>query len=69
MRLITDWRGNWRYYSTQALAVAAILPVVWMELPPDIKDLLPHAWRPWILTAIAVSGIAGRLIDQGDGKT
>ena len=64
MKLVPDWRRVWRYYSTQALIAIAALPMIWMEIPPDIRDLIPEAWRPWAVTAVALSGILGRLIAQ-----
>ncbi|MFE3838718.1 hypothetical protein [Pseudogemmobacter sonorensis] len=65
MRLIPDWRRAWRYHSTQSMAVLAVLPLVWIEIPPDLKSHIPGALMPWILSAVALAGILGRLRDQG----
>lgn len=64
MKLVSDWRDVWRYYSTQVLAGLAILPVAWAELPPDVRDLLPEEWRPWALAGLAMAGLAGRVVRQ-----
>lgn len=64
MRLVEDARRAWRWFSVQALAILALIPVIWAELPPESQALLPEAWRPWALTLVAVAGIAGRLIRQ-----
>ena len=64
MRLIPEWRRAWRYYSTQALIALAALPMVWAELPPEVKDVTPEQWRPWIVSGLAIGGLAGRLIAQ-----
>ena len=64
MKLVPDWRRVWRYYSTQALIAIAAAPMIWAELPQDVRDLLPPEWRPWLLSAMAVSGVVGRLIAQ-----
>lgn len=64
MKLVPDWRRVWRYYSTQALIAIAALPMIWAEMPPETRALIPEEWRPWIVTAVALSGIAGRLIAQ-----
>ena len=64
MKLVPDARRVWRYYSTQALILLAAAPMIWSELPPDVRDLLPEAWRPWLLSGMAVSGVVGRLISQ-----
>lgn len=64
MKLIPEWRKAWRMFSVQALAVIAMLPLIWSELPPDLVAMIPPAWTPYILTALAVAGIVGRLVDQ-----
>ena len=68
MKLVKDARKAWRWFSVQALAALAILPVVWVQLPPDVQAMMPDAWRPWVMVALAVGGIAGRLIKQGDDE-
>lgn len=66
MRMVSDARRAWRWHSTQVLAALAVVPVVWVELPPDLKDYIPEEWRPWIMAAVAIGGIVGRLRDQGE---
>ena len=66
MRLIPDWRKCWRYYSTQALVALAALPLVWASIPVEVQMMVPDAWRPWLLSAMALAGIAGRLVKQDD---
>lgn len=65
MKLIPEWRQSWRMFSVQALALVAGLPLLWYELPVEIKALIPAEWTPYILTAVAVAGLIGRLVDQG----
>lgn len=64
MKFVSDWRSAWRWFSVQALAAIALLPVVWPTLPPQVHAWVPEEWRPWIIVALAIGGIAGRLIDQ-----
>lgn len=64
MKLVSDWRKAWKWHSTQLLAVIAALPIVWMQLPPDVKDMVPESWMPYIVTFIAAGAIVGRLRDQ-----
>lgn len=68
MMLVKDARRAWRWFSVQALAALAVLPVVWMQLPPDVQSMVPEAWRPWVMVALAIGGVAGRLIKQGDDE-
>lgn len=64
MNLVYDWREAWRWFSVQALAIIAVLPIVWPALPADVRAWVPPEWQPWILVALAIGGIAGRLVDQ-----
>ncbi len=64
MSLVKDWRLAWRWFSIQALALIALLPMVWSTLPPQVTGWVPEEWRPWIVVVIAIGGIAGRLVDQ-----
>ena len=65
MKLVPDARRSWRWLSVQVLTALAAAPLIWASIPPDVQAFLPEAWRPWVLAAMAVAGIAGRLIDQG----
>lgn len=65
MRLIDDWRQAWRWFSVQAGAVVVLLPVAWEALPDETKALIPDAWLPWIVSAVGVAVVIGRLIPQG----
>jgi len=64
MKMVENWKTAWRWHSTQVFAVLAVLPMVWAELPDDIKTQIPANWHPWIVAAIAFGGILLRVRDQ-----
>lgn len=64
MQLIDNWRKAWRMFSVQALALLAALPVVWMGLPDDVKAMVPQDWTKYLMIAIALGGLVGRMIAQ-----
>ena len=64
MKLVSDARDALRWHSTQAFAALALLPLVWAELPDDLKSMVPDEYRPWIIAALAVAGLIGRLRAQ-----
>lgn len=64
MRLIDEWRSAWRWFSCQAMALAAAVQGGWAALPDDMKEHLP-AWIATAATiAVLVLGIGGRLVKQ-----
>ena len=66
MRLVHNARRAWSWYSVQAMGWAAALQGAWLMLPPDMAATVP-AWLVQAMTAVLlVSGIVGRLVDQGD---
>ena len=64
MKLVSDWKQAWKWFSVQAFAVLAVLPIVWDALPPDLKAHMPETWMPYVLSAVAIGGLIGRLKDQ-----
>ena len=65
MKMVKDAKSAWRWFSVQALALSAALPMIWAQLPPETRMLIPPKWLPWIITVVALAGIVGRLIEQG----
>ncbi len=68
MKVVSNARSAWRWFSVQAAAVVALIPVAWAQLPPETQALIPDQYRPWAITVVAVAGILGRLIDQSSEK-
>jgi len=64
MSLIPNWREAWKWFSVQALAAIVAIPFVWASLPSDLKAYVPDGAEPWVLMAIAMAGIIGRIVDQ-----
>ena len=64
MKLVEGAKNAWKWHSAQALAALTLLPVVWIELPADIKAMVPAGWEPIIVSAVAFGGLVGRLRSQ-----
>ena len=64
MRMVPEARRAWRWFSVQALAVLVALPVLFETLPPEVVAVIPADWRPWLIAAVALAGMVGRLVDQ-----
>jgi hypothetical protein len=68
MKLIPNWKDAWRMDSVRVFAVIAALPVIWAQIPPETKALIPPGWMPYILGGLGVIGVVVRLRDQGLGQ-
>ncbi|MBC7286130.1 hypothetical protein [Hoeflea sp.] len=66
MKLVEGASRCWRWFSVQFYVVIGALPIVWVGIPPDVREMLPEEARPWVFTVLAVAGLIGRLIDQKD---
>ncbi|AJD83155.1 hypothetical protein [Paracoccus phage vB_PmaS-R3] len=66
--MVEDWKEAYRWFSVQITALLAVLPFVWASLPDDVKAYVPDEWRPFIVSAVALGVIVGRLKDQ-PGRT
>jgi len=64
MKLVEDWKAVWRWLSVQFGALVVLLPVAWATLPDETKAIIPESWLPWIVGAVGVCVVVGRLVDQ-----
>lgn len=64
MKLVEGAKNAWKWHSAQALAALTLMPIVWMELPSDIKSLIPDGWTPYVVSVVALGGLIGRLRSQ-----
>lgn len=63
--LVSDWKGAWRWWSVQAMALAGAIQGAWVFVPDDLKSRVPDDIASVITAALMVLGIIGRLIPQG----
>lgn len=66
MKLVSDWRRVWRYYSTQAMAIAATVQLTWAQLPDDMRASVPTHLVSYATGALLVLGVVGRMVSQGE---
>ena len=68
IKLVRNARRAWRWFSVQAMAAAGFAPAAWLAVPPDMRAAVPSEWLAAAGVALAVIGIVGRLIDQGEDE-
>ncbi len=65
MKLIDNWGETLRAYSTWALGAVVAIPTLWLQIPEELKALIPAQGMAKITVVVAVAGLIGRFIDQG----
>ena len=65
MKLVPDARNWWTWASTWVFAVLAALMPAWQALPPEVQEMIPEAWRPFLVAVLAVTGIVLRVTKRG----
>ena len=70
LQLVEDWRKAWRWFSVNAMVLAAAIQGAWLQIPEDMKASIPPQLLQYATIVLLVFGVAGRLIKQGveDGK-
>ena len=65
MKLVTNARQSWRWFSVQAMTVAVALQGAWMAIPDDLKSRVPDDLVNALTMGILVLGVIGRFVPQG----
>lgn len=64
IELVKDWRKAWRWFSVNAMVLAAAIQGAWLQLPDDLKASIPHAFVSYSTIALLIFGVLGRLLKQ-----
>lgn len=59
-----DWRSAWRWFSVQAMTIAAAITAAWAALPAPYTAALPSWVFPVLVILVLVLGVVGRLVKQ-----
>jgi len=65
MKLISNWKDSWKWFSTQAMLLAVAVQGAWDYIPADMRASLPDGFVTWATMGLLVLGIIGRTIRQG----
>lgn len=61
MKLVPHWKSAWKWFSVQAIALAAL----WETIPLEAKAVLDPSTQSWITLGLLVAAGLGRMVDQG----
>jgi hypothetical protein len=64
VKLVKGWERSWKWYSVQAMAALAGLPLAYMALPADWQAAIPDSWKMGAVFVVLVAGIVGRIVKQ-----
>jgi len=65
LKLIEDWRNAWRWFSVNAMLLAAAIQGAWLQVPDDMKATLPPHVVSYSTIVLLVLGVLGRILKQG----
>lgn len=68
MKLVKDAKQAWRWWSVRAMALQGAAAGSWLAVPVDMRSSVPPEWLAAGAVVLTALGIAGRLLDQGQGK-
>jgi hypothetical protein len=64
MKLVSDWKDAWRWFSVWAMSLSAAAPAAWLAVPEDMREAVPAEWLAVGAVVLAVAGLIGRMVDQ-----
>lgn len=64
MTLVENAGKAWKWFSMQAMGLAAVVQSVWVALPDDARESLPRSAVQWATLGLLLCGIVGRLVKQ-----
>lgn len=66
MKLITNWRQTWRFFSIWAMTATGAIQAAWLGIPEGMKRSIPDDWINAVSLALLVLGVIGRMVKQDD---
>jgi len=64
IELVEGAKNAWRWFSVQAMTLAAAVQGAWVFVPEDMRSSLPPNAVQALTVALLVMGVAGRLVKQ-----
>ena len=64
MKLVTNWKSAWKWFSVQFVAAAGAVQLSVLAFPDTVRAWLPD-WLTHVLAmALLAAAVLGRLVDQ-----
>lgn len=64
MKLVSEWKKAYRWFSVQIMGLIAAIGIAWPLMPDDLKAYVPENVLP-IISVLAFVGILSRVVKQG----
>lgn len=66
LQFVEDWPMAWRWFSVNAMVLAAAMQGAWLQIPDDMKASIPSALVSYSTILLLMLGLLGRLLKQGE---
>lgn len=64
LRLVSDWRNAWKWFSMNCMVLAASIQSAWMCISADLKAAVPSKLVAVVTVLLLAFGAVGRMINQ-----
>lgn len=64
MKLIDNASKAWKLFSVQAMSLALVVQMAWVELPADLRESVDSTTVRYITIGLLIAGVLGRLVKQ-----
>jgi len=64
MNLVPDWKKSWRWFSIHALALQTAATLAWLQVPADLREVIPMEMQVAAAVGMFLLGWVGRIVDQ-----
>lgn len=64
MKLVTNWKSAWRWFSVHLILFLAVVPEVWLYLPAEWKQSLPSDFLSKLTMVVGGLAVFARMVSQ-----
>jgi len=69
MKLVTNWKSAWKWFSMQFVAAAGAVQLSVLAFPETVRAWLPDWLMHLLAVILLLAAVLGRLVDQEKRRT
>jgi formate/nitrite transporter FocA (FNT family) len=64
MRLVSDWKKCWKWFSVQAGVIGSSMSIGYVSMYAQLKENFPPKYMMLVTAVVFALGVVGRVISQ-----